>query len=111
VRKQRKNPVPPSSVLQEDMAFNLYKKFTGHTKREKVVIDKPVIPDALLFVGMVNAIEYDTVRDGVEEKYRHRFSKKDRPALCSTYDGKMLYLLGGAYNFTERGIVDASDKS
>jgi len=53
---------------------------------------------------------YSTVRDGVLEKYIHKFHKRDCPLFVVAPDGKSLYLLGGVYNFTERGIVDRSDK-
>jgi hypothetical protein len=49
---------------------------------------------------------YSTVRDGRHENYVHRFGAKSRPLLAASSDGTQLYLLGGAYNFTERGIVD-----
>jgi hypothetical protein len=49
---------------------------------------------------------YRTTRDGVTEKYEHTFRSKSRPALVSSSDGKQLYLLGGAYNITDRGIED-----
>jgi hypothetical protein len=106
MKKRKKNPVPPSSKLQEDLAFDLYKKFTGHNERKVVIVDAPDFPKAVLLIGAINAIEYDTVRDDVPEKYRHRFNKKSRPTLVSSYDGKQLYILGGEYDFTERGIVD-----
>ena len=49
---------------------------------------------------------YDTVRDGESEKYIHRFKKRSRPLLVSSSDGKSLHILGGEYEFTDRGIVD-----
>jgi hypothetical protein len=59
-----------------------------------------------LAIGEVLGIIYRTKRDGVMENYIHRFAKVSRPLLASTHDGKQLLLIGGSYNFTERGIVD-----
>jgi hypothetical protein len=57
-------------------------------------------------VGNILALEYETVRDGEYEKYRHAFRSKSRPLLAATFDGKQLVIVGGQYLFTERGIVD-----
>jgi hypothetical protein len=58
----------------------------------------------------VDGILYSTVRDGVLEKYIHKFRKADRPLFVVSPDGKQLFLVDGNYTFTERGIVDMSDK-
>ncbi|NCA24613.1 MAG: hypothetical protein EBS91_08475, partial [Betaproteobacteria bacterium] len=60
-------------------------------------------------IGEVDGILYSTVRDGVLEKYIHKFRKRDKPLFVVAPDGKALYLVGGNYTFTERGIVDDSD--
>ena len=60
----------------------------------------------VITVGYLDAVMYETVRDGKTEKYIHRFKKQARPLLCSSYDGTQLLILGGGYDFTDRGIVD-----
>ena len=104
--KRAKNPVPPAKSVQVRNAKQLYEDFTGHKATEKVSIDKPVMPDVLLAVGDVDGILYTTVRDGKLEKYIHKFAKRSRPTFAVSHDGKQLYMLGGSYNFTERGIED-----
>lgn len=104
--KTGKNPVPPSKVVQERNAKALYESFTGHRATGKVSIDKPVMPDVLLAVGDVDGLLYTTVRDGKLEKYIHKFAKRSRPTFCVSHDGTQLYMIGGKYNFTERGIED-----
>lgn len=108
-----RNPVPPSSKAasknrdsQIKSAADLYKRFTGHDADEVVSIDKPTIPDALLVVGDIDGLMYTTVRDGKTERYIHEFKKNARPLFCVSHDGKQIFLLGGSYDFTERGIVD-----
>lgn len=57
-------------------------------------------------IGQVDGILYTTVRDNEIESYIHKFKKSSRPLLASSFDGKQLYILGGGYTFTNRGIVD-----
>ena len=103
-----KNPVPPSKHVQRRDAAKLYKNFTGHDALDEVMIDKPELPDVMLVVGDIDGIMYTTVRDGVTEKYVHQFKKKARPLFCVSPDGTQIHLMGGEYDFTERGIVDRS---
>ncbi len=105
-RSKRKNPVPQSKQVMLDKAGNLYYEFTGQNPKIWKKIDKPEIPDVLLLIGKLSAVEYDARRDGKMEYYRHEFTAKSRPLLCSTPDGNQLVIVGGHYDFTERGIVD-----
>jgi len=86
-------------------AVRLFEEFTGH-KGE--VIGAADIPqdDTLVVIGQCDAIAYTTTRDGETESYQHEFDVKSRPALAVSHDGKRLYLLAGAYEFTKRGIED-----
>jgi len=69
------------------------------------MVDRPA-HDVLMLIGHCDGVLYTTRRDGQVEKYIHKFSGKSRPLLASSFDGKQLYLLGGAYDFTEEGITD-----
>ncbi len=113
--------VPPSSRAKSraklsqradvKRAASLYERFSGH---EAEVVGKVRMPKPItvgVAIGKIAGIMYDTVRDGVAEKYIHKFAKKDAPMLVVSPDGKQIMLVGGRYTFTERGIVDASDKS
>jgi hypothetical protein len=90
-------------------AVSLYQKFSGHTPE---FIDKVTLKvDTVAFaIGYVDAVMYETVRDGEVENYIHKFRKGSRPVLASSSDGKQLYMLAGAYKFTDRGIVDSKKK-
>lgn len=106
---RRSNPVPPSSkslTAQIARAKNLFKRFTGHDSEYADKVRIPEYPDAVVCIGDVAGIMYNTVRDGKAEKYLHRFHASSRPLFCVSPDGSQLFLLGGAYDFTERGIVD-----
>jgi len=108
-----KNPVPPSSrsahgtiAAQKGRAELLYSNFTGHEPSHTEMIDKPVYPDVMSVIGDIDGIMYTTVRDGKTEKYIHEFKKNSRPLFCVSPDGKSLHMIGGSYEFGERGIED-----
>jgi hypothetical protein len=113
-----KNPVPPSSkagmVSYADRdaisrAADLYQRFSGHDAEIVGKVRVNPMPKVGVAVGEVDGILYTTVRDGVLEKYIHKFRKADKPLFVVSPDGKSLHLVGGNYTFTERGIVDDSD--
>lgn len=103
--------MPPSSQASDHArAADLYRRFTGHEAKPLANVTVRDIPKVALLIGTVDAIEYTTVRDGEKERYRHRFHNADRPLFVVAPDGKGLYLVGGNFEFTERGIVDRNDK-
>lgn len=112
-----KNPVPPSSkagqhrAVQNDIesAADLYERFSGHEAEAIGKIAVQPMPKVGVAIGEVDGILYSTVRDGKLEKYIHQFRRSDKPLFVVSPDGKQLFLIGGNYNFTERGIVDHSD--
>ena len=104
---RRNNPVTGNTRLDLiHKAQRLFTDFTGHEAERGDVVDKPHIPDVLTRIGECDAICYTTVRDGVREKYIHEFSKAARPVFAVAPDGSAIFLIGGSYNFTERGIID-----
>jgi hypothetical protein len=83
-----------------------FEDFTGHkpTKvRRSRLDDKTVASWAL---GPAVGIAYEAVRDGKRSQYFHEFAKSARPMLASRDDGRQLYLSGGNYTVTNRGIED-----
>lgn len=93
-----------SAKLQK--AVELYQDFSGHEAEPVGKIEFPDNPKIALAIGDVCGIAYETVRDGKTEKYYHAFKKSSRPLFVVSFDGRQLFMLGGAYDFTERGIVD-----
>ena len=102
--RRRKNPVGPTQK-EVDNAMELYKDFRGDYPEgsEKVKIPTPKVG---VVVGELDGVLYTTVRDGKKEHYQHDFKKGSRPLLASSHDGKSIHILGGEYEFTERGIED-----
>jgi hypothetical protein len=87
-------------------AAALYERFTGASVDAGKRVAFPGNPQVALAIGKVLGIMYETTRDGRREKYLHEFNAVSRPLFAVSYDGKQLYMIGGSYNFTERGIVD-----
>ena len=104
VQRVRKNPSVNGQVREAVARFT---GFRGDTPKsvDRVRVAPPA--RVMLHVGECLGIMYRTERDGVVEDYLHRFRKKSRPTLAVSSDGKTLYLLGGAYRVTDRGIEDA----
>ena len=102
--RRRKNPVPATQG-QLDAAHDLFKEFRGDNPEalEKVRMKAPKV---VLAIGQLDAVDYTTTRDGKVERYRHKFRKSSRPTLAASHDGESLHVLGGEYEFTERGIED-----
>lgn len=106
----KKNPAPrggSSGAPQEEIeaAARLREDFSGH----KVTTARQVrLPAAKvgLAIGPLLAVAYETTRDGKREKYLHEFRRGARPTLAASSDGRYLFVLGGAFRFTDRGIVD-----
>jgi hypothetical protein len=71
--------------------------------RAKVVRLK--FPQAAFVMGQVDELYYRTTIGGKARRYRHKFNPGSLPTLAGGTDGK-LYLVGGRYHVTERGIVD-----
>jgi len=65
-----------------------------------------IIPAELAVVGHVAAIEYDTNRDHRAVLARHEFAGGSRPLLATGTGRNELFLIGGRYRFTDRGIMD-----
>jgi hypothetical protein len=110
--------VPPSSRAglsrktrgQAEKAADLYERFTGHDAEIAGTVTVPALPSTVAVIGPCDGILYTTVRDGKTEKYIHKFKAADRPLLCVSPNGRQILFVGGRYVFTERGIVDLSDK-
>jgi hypothetical protein len=86
-------------------AVGLYKKFR-EADPEKVRAVKIDLPTAVMTMGRVSAIEYETTHDGTSQGYRHDFTPGSRPTLAASPRKNGLLLIGGRYHVTDRGIVD-----
>lgn len=94
-------------AAQIAQARKLGYEFSGHDPRKLRKIGVPNSPKIALAIGKVVGIAYEALRDGEVAKYYHPFKKSAQPLFCVSPDGHQLLLIGGSYNFTDRGIEDA----
>lgn len=86
-------------------AIDLYEEFSGNEAKYVDTLDIWV-PEVALKIGFLDGVIYTTNRDGKTEKYIHEFKKHSRPLLAVSSDGTQLVVIGGSYQFTDRGIED-----
>lgn len=106
-----KSRAPLSTRRDVQQAADLYERFSGHQAEVAGRVRVPAMPRVAVAIGTLDFVGYTTVRDGRTEKYIHKFKAADKPVLCVSPDGTQLLLVGGNYDFTERGIVDRSDRA
>lgn len=95
----------PSRRAEATKAAHALEEFTGapaRLSRRKA----PKTAKAGWELGRVASISYIATRDGEQAEYVHKFKRRSRPQLVSSADGSQLYMLGGAYSITDRGIED-----
>lgn len=100
----------PRARTAKARAVDLYERFTGHEGEAIGHVNLPPVPSSLAVIGPCDGILYTTVRDGKTEHYKHEFAQGDRPLFCISPDGRSIHLVGGRFVFTDRGIVDLSDR-
>lgn len=88
-----------------DKAQRLYESFREERPRRAKVI-RVTLPKVAMIMGHVRAIEYDTTHGGKATLYKHRFAPGSRPMLVAANGRGKLFLIGGRYHVTGRGIVD-----
>lgn len=101
---RKKNP-SASKRKKVNKAVSLYKRFR---EEEPEFIDEITMnnPDVGMVIGTCDGVLYTTRRGGKKEMYKHEFNGKSCPLLCSSWDGKQIFLVDGHYDFTEDGIID-----
>lgn len=57
-------------------------------------------------MGPMVGVAYEARRDGKTSQYFHQFGKSARPRLIAQDDGRKLYIEGGRFRVTDRGIED-----
>ena len=86
-------------------ALKLYTQFREAKPHRAFRVDIE-LPTALMSMGNIRFIGYDTTRNGKTELYKHDFAPGSRPVLCADGDNGQLFIIGGRYHVTPRGIVD-----
>lgn len=89
----------------------LYEDFRERRPRRARKISRKLITPsggALMIMGYCDGITYRTSHGSKTVRYKHSFAAGSRALLCT--DGKRLFLVGGRFHVTERGIVDLSPR-
>jgi hypothetical protein len=92
-------------------AARLFRAFREEEPR-RVGVMKAELPDVLMVMGHVSAIEYETThlddegKQRIAQGYRHKFAPGSRPLLCCAPGKNGLFVVAGRYHVTARGIVD-----
>lgn len=95
----------PAQTKEIKNAARLLKDFSGHDATEAITVDDKSFRTGMV-VGPLLAVGYETVKDGETLAFLHEFKKTSRPLLAASHDGKQLRIVGGRFEFTNRGIVD-----
>lgn len=98
-----------TSRSQVDQAVKLFRDFHGRRPGPRdvgAIVQKS--PAAGVLVGELEGVIYR--RAGKKTRYVHRFHKPARPKLWVSGDGTNGYIVGGAWDFTDRGFVDRGRK-
>lgn len=104
-----KNEIIPDELKEEvSEAIDRFTDFRGDEPDFIETMELKPIDPVMLTIGQCTGIMYETTRDGQKEKYIHQFKKTAQPLLCVSSDGLQLYLIGGSYSVTDRGIEDNS---
>jgi len=107
VKRRRLKKAKQAKEVKRELkkAYRLYEDFREEKPKRGRRIEFAV-PKAVMIMGTVRAIDYDTTRSKKTELYRHEFAPGSRPLLCA--DGKtgQLFIIEGRYHVTDRGIVD-----
>lgn len=88
-----------------EKAKRLYRDFREAEPRRARVV-KITLPKVAMVMGHVRAIEYDTTHRGKTHLYKHTWAAGSRPMLVAGKGRNQLFLVGGRFHVTARGIVD-----
>lgn len=103
----RRNATQPRAVVEKALnaADSFYSNFHwGRDAKSVLKTQVKQIPEVLVSLGELHAIEYKAAKgERGKETYRHVFHK-EKPIVCCDPRGRDLYIVGGSYHITERGI-------
>ena len=91
-------------------AASLYKSFREREPRVAKSV-RVRLPRAVMVMGHVDFIGYTTTHENNRAvHYKHSFARGTKPLLCAGVGRNQLFLIGGRYRVTGRGIVDLTPK-
>ena len=88
-------------------ARDWYRRFHEREPGRGRKVNLPM-PRSLAMMGTLDAVPYTAIVGGKAVRFKHTFARGSRPVLAT--DGKHLFIIGGRFHVTERGIVDLSPR-
>lgn len=85
-------------------AAEAYEDNREHPVDGVAVVSLAPLPEAVWSLGELARVEYDRIEDGAPVRRYHDF-EDDKPLLAVDEDGHNLWIVGGTYEVTKRGIV------
>ena len=76
----------------------------NNVEKTKTKFVKHIDSDVVYELGKLVGVIYESVVDGKKQHYIHEFKKIGSPVLAVNTIGNQLYILGGKYKVTIRGI-------
>lgn len=95
-----------ASRAEIDAARNLQRAFREAEPRGFKRMTLPKVPRAVMNMGRLDFIGYTTTHNGKETLYTHVFERDSRPHIGAGPKRNQLYILGGRYRVSGRGVVD-----
>lgn len=105
-RAVRARPLDGATVRGLDKARNAFRAFSGMEPANLIEVKAGPVPKMAWLLGELEEVLYNTKRDGKQERYLHPFKKSARPLLAVDAESGQLFLVGGDYTVTDRGITD-----
>ncbi len=81
-----------------------YEENREHRVDDAAIVELSPLPSAVWALGELARVEYDRIEDGEHVRRYHDF-EDDRPLLAVDQDDHRLWIVGGSYTVTNRGIV------
>ncbi|HEX6217005.1 MAG TPA: hypothetical protein VFZ38_19360 [Vicinamibacterales bacterium] len=105
-RRIQATPLDGLDARGLDRARNAFRAFSGMEPADLLEVKAEPVPKLAWLLGEMEEVLYNTRRDGKAERYLHPFKKSARPLLAVDAKTGRLFLVGGDYTVTERGITD-----
>lgn len=105
-RTIRARPIDGATPGGLDKAASAFRAFSGMEPAGAVPVEVDEVPRVAWLLGELEEVLYNTRRDGKRERYLHQFKSSARPMLAVDVETGRLFVVGGDYRVTDRGITD-----
>jgi len=89
----------------QEKATKLLQKFSGRSDFDHQIVNIE-LPETAAVMGNLVGLIYEADKDDEVAQYIHEFDPASQPVLAVSPNGKQLFIVGGRFQVTSRGIVD-----